>query len=109
RYIIQPYLTNEKIKQYRYLSLGDSLNSHYLKKENVWIWQGKIIGILNSNTTQIPKQIDVLWISENTQVPPQLDVKNSTQIVIDGNNYPNHLTDLEAYRTHDKGAFILLP
>lgn len=109
RYIIQPYLTNEKIEQYRYLSLGDSLNSHYLKKENVWIWHGKIIGLLNLNTTQIPKHIDVLWISENTQVPSQLDVKNSTQIVIDGNNYPNHLADLEAYRTYDKGAFILLP
>lgn len=111
-YVIKPYLINERINKHRYLDLQTDVKGVYQKTGNLIVWNDLKISWINQNDFNYETDfgVDYLILMNSPQLK-QDSIRNQTQIIIDGSNYPNHLHDWgkNIYRTKDSGALRITP
>lgn len=105
QYIIKPYSINEAINTVGLFNMGDEVSSDYIKSENIIIWKGKKILIVNRDLNLNLKDFDYILIQNSSEINSD-SVSDETELILDGSNYPDHLQDSEntLWRTRDLGA-----
>lgn len=108
QYVVKPYSINEGIDSVNYFNMEDEVVSDYVKSKNIIIWNGKKILIANYNLDLIPNDFDYILIQNSSKIHSD-SISEKTEIILDGNNYPNHLEDSEnlIWRTRDLGAKVI--
>ena len=108
KYLIKPYAIKEKIKKYRIRDLEEIQNLTYFKSENSIYFEGKHLAWLSENQEEIQIAANYLLVQHNSEINKEF-LDPETQIIVDGSNYPNHLSDLEipVWNTRQKGSLII--
>ncbi len=107
KFILNPYIIHEQIGKTKLYSLEDSVHSFYFKSRDALFWNDKKILIAEKGFDKNLTHPDFLLIRNNATINLDL-ISDSTQIIVDGSNYPDYLSKEEAvWRTRKDGAFVL--
>ena len=108
KYLIKPYVIKEKIKIYNFKDLEEIQHLTYFKSESSIYLEGKHLARLSENQKEIHIAANYLLVQHNSEINKEF-IHPKTQIIVDGSNYPNHLSDLEipVWNTREKGSLII--
>lgn len=110
QYVINPYVINEGIRSVNEFDMEDESASGYVKTKNLIFWKGKRILIVNENMNSVRNDFDYILIQNSSKI--NLDsISKSTEIILDGSNYPDHLKHSlpPIWRTADLGFKRIIP
>ena len=110
QYVIKPYVINEGIRSVNEFDMEDESASGYVKTKNLIFWKGKRILIVNENMNSVRDDFDYILIQNSSKI--NLDsISKSTEIILDGSNYPDHLkhSPRPIWRTADLGFKRIIP
>lgn len=108
QYIVKPYFINEGIHSINYFKMEDEVNSTYTKSQNIIIWNGKKIMIVNRDLDLSPNNFDYILIQNSSEINSDF-ISDKTEFILDGSNYPNHLEadEINIWRTRNSGAKVI--
>jgi len=96
KYIIEPYITGERIEDVEYKTLDYS---------KIYRWRDKNIQAVNKKSPYISDSIDYLVVSKNTPFSPKM--LSSKEVILGGNLSPTYWknTQTRIWSTQSQGAF----
>ena len=96
RYIVEPYVTGERIENVEYKTLDYS---------KIYRWKDKNIQAVNKKFSYISDSIDYLVISKNTPFSPKM--LSPKEVILGGNLSPTYWknTQTRIWNTQSQGAF----
>ncbi|MGP2570396.1 ComEC/Rec2 family competence protein [Ornithobacterium rhinotracheale] len=107
-FIIQPFATEEEIRNIQYFSWGENLTMNDFRKSDRLIQFGQKIILINPTDGKIPQNVDFLYF---TQLDSDLnDKKFSQKLIFDGASKFWQVQKFKAEQKHftaDDGFFIL--